>query len=87
MEMNILKQEKNDIEVEVDNVTIVEVLRNYLHRDSSVEFAAWRREHPTKNPVLKIMTKGKDAKKALKDAVALVVKELDSLNSDFSKLK
>ena len=63
MEINVLKNSKEEIEIEVDNLTIVELLRVYLNKDSSVSFAAWRREHPTKKPVLKVQTKGKTAKK------------------------
>ena len=87
MEINVLKNSKEEIEIEVDNLTIVELLRVYLNKDSSVSFAAWRREHPTKKPVLKVQTKGKTAKKAIADAVNAVTKELDKIESEFKKLK
>jgi len=85
MNIEILKDEKNELEVQIDNLTIAEVLREYLHKDSSVEFAAWKREHPSKPPVLRIETKGKSAKKALQDAVALISKEADKLVSEIKK--
>lgn len=75
----ILKDEKNAIEIEIDDVTIAEILRVYLHKDSSVEFAAWRRDHPTKPVVLSVETKGKTAKKAVQDAIALIEKESNKL--------
>lgn len=87
MEVNVLRNEKNEIEVELGNLTIAEILRVYLNKDSTVDFAAWRREHPTKRPILLVKTKGKTAKKAIADAVKDVEKDLDSLNSDFKKLK
>jgi len=87
MELNILKDSKEELEVELDDLTITEILRVYLNKDSSVAFAAWKREHPTKNPVLKVQTKGKTAKKALNDAVSAITKDLDKLESDFKKLK
>lgn len=87
MELNIIKDSKDDIEVQVDNLTIVEVLRTYLNKDSSVTFVAWKREHPTERPILAVKTKGKTAKKALNDAVALVTKDLDKILADFKKLK
>jgi len=87
MELKILKQEKNELEIELDNLTIAEVLRAYLQKDDDVRFAAWNREHPTKNPVLLIKTKGKSAKKAVADAVALIEKEADKFVSEFKKLK
>ena len=39
MEINILKNSKEEIELEIENLTIVEVLRKYLNKDSSVSFA------------------------------------------------
>lgn len=85
MQVKYLKEEKNEVEIEMDNLTVAEILRAYLVKDENVEFAAWRREHPTKNPVLKVRTKGKTAKKAIQDAVARIEKELDKLLEDFKK--
>ena len=87
MEVKILKNEKEEMLLEVDNLTLIELLKVYLNRDSGVVFAAWKREHYTKNPVLKVKTKGKAAKKAVNDAIAQVIKELDKLEADFKKLK
>jgi len=87
MEIKILKSSKEEIKIEIDNLTIAELLRVYLNKDSNVEFAAWKREHYTKNPVLKIKTKGKTAKKAVNDAIVQVSKELDKIGSDFKKMK
>ena len=85
MDVKILKDNKDEIEVELDNLTVAEVLREYLQKDSSVEFAAWRRDHPNKPVVLKIETKGKTAKKAIEDAINLIMKEADSLLADLKK--
>lgn len=87
MELKIIKNEKNEIEVECDNLTIIELLREYLNNDSSVEFVAWKREHPTKNPIIRVKTKGKTPKKAINDAISGISKELDKLDSDFKKMK
>ena len=87
MEVNVLKSEKDEMEVEIESVTIAEILRVYLNKDSAVTFAAWRREHPTKKPVLLVKTKGKAPKKAIADAVNFCEKDLDNLNGDFKKLK
>lgn len=85
--MNILKDSKEEIEVEVDSLTLVEILRVYLNKDSSVTFAAWKREHPTKKPILAVKTKGKSPKKAITDAIAAITKDLDNIEEDFKKLK
>lgn len=87
MEVKVLESSKDEIIVEIDNLTIAEILRVYLNKDDSVVFAAWKREHPTKNPILKVKTKGKSAKKALSDAVEVIEKDLDKILNDFKGLK
>jgi DNA-directed RNA polymerase subunit L len=87
MEIKILKESKDEIEFEISNLTIAEILRVYLNKDSAVTFSAWKREHPTKNPVILVKTKGKNAKKAVDDAIASLIKELEKVEKDFSKLK
>ncbi len=87
MEINVLKSSKDEIEVELDSLTISEILRVYLNKDSSVTFAAWKRDHPTKKPSLIIKTKGKTAKKAVEDAVSEIEKDLEKVEADFKKMK
>ena len=87
MELEILKSSKEEIEVRLGNMTLVEILRVYLNKDTSVSFSAWKREHPSEKPILKVTTKGKSAKKAISDAVASIVKDLDKIEADFKKLK
>lgn len=87
MHINILRAEKDEIEAELGNITIAEILRVYLNKDENVTFAAWKREHPTKKPVLLVKTKSKTAKKAISDAVDAVTKDLDKVEDGFKKLK
>jgi DNA-directed RNA polymerase subunit L len=87
MEMNILKDSKEELELEIGSLTLVEILRVYLNKDSSVTFAAWKREHPTKKPILNVKTKGKTPKKAINDAISAITKDLENIESDFKKLK
>lgn len=87
MEINVLRSEKEEIEFELDNLTIAELLRVYLNRDDSVSVAAWKREHPTKSPILLVKTKGKSAKKAVNDAIAHITKDLDKTLDEFKKMK
>ena len=87
MEINILKSSKDEMEVELGDLTIAEILRVYLNKDSNVTFAAWKREHQTKNPVLRIETKGKSGKKAVNDAISAITKDLDKASADFKKMK
>lgn len=86
MDLKILNESKDEISVEFDNLTIPELLRVYLNKDSAVNFAAWKREHPTKNPVLVVRTSGKGAKKAINDAIKQIEKELNKFESDIKSI-
>jgi len=87
MEIKVIKDEKNDLEVEIDNKTIAELVRVYLNKDSSVKLGAWKEEHYSKPLILKIKTEGKSAKKALHDAVSAVQKDLGKYKGEFVKGK
>jgi len=85
MILKTIKNEKNELRIEVDNLTITELLRKILTEDSNVTFAAWKRDHPTRNPVLTIKTEGKTAKKALLDAIEKTQKINSEILEDFKK--
>jgi DNA-directed RNA polymerase subunit L len=87
MEIKILTKEKNEVVFEISSLTLAEILRTYLNKDSSVEFVAWKREHFTKSPVMRVKTSGKDATKAVDDAVKAISSDLDKIETDFKKLK
>lgn len=86
MELKVLKEEKDNIIVELNNQTVAELLRVYLNKDDAVEIAAWKREHPENPVIFEIKTKGKTAKKALEDAVGKVEKELGKVLDEFKKI-
>jgi len=86
MDINVIKSEKEEIEFEIGSLTIAEILRVYLNKDSAVTFVAWKREHPTKKPIVVVKTKGKTAKKAIDDAVSAITKDLGKLGKDFEKV-
>lgn len=85
MEIKILKDEKNELEVQIDNQTIAELVRVYLNEDDSVKLGAWKKEHYSKPLILKIITDGKTAKKALQDAITKARKDLEKYSDDFKK--
>ena len=62
MEVKVLKDEKENLIVELDNQTVAELLRVYLNKEDAVTLAAWKREHPDKPVILEIRTKGTLAK-------------------------
>ena len=84
MNIEILKQDKNSVELKIDNLTVAEILRVYLNRES-IEFAAWRREHPSKPVVFRIESSGKTVKKAVGDAVEAVKKDCNKIVSALKK--
>ncbi len=84
MEVKILVDDKNVLDVELDNLTIAEVLRVYLN-ENGAKIAVWKQSHPTKNPVLHI--EAENPKKILKDSIATIQKEIDSAVDEFKKLK
>jgi DNA-directed RNA polymerase subunit L len=87
MEIKIIKDEKNELEVQLENQTIAEIVRIYLNQDSSVKLGAWKREHYSKPIILKIEAEGKTAKKALQDAIAKAKKDLSKYEDEFKKAK
>jgi len=87
MDIKILKNTKEELEAEVGSITIAEILRVYLNKNANVNFVAWKREHPTENPLLKVQTKGKVAKKVMNEAVIAITKDLDKIEAEFKKLK
>ncbi len=84
MEIKIIKEEKESLDVEISNLTVVELLRAYLNKQD-VKLAVWEREHPNKNPVLHI--EASNPKSVLKKALSAIEKDIDSVVDEFKKLK
>lgn len=82
MNIEIVKEEKNDLELKIDNLTIAEILRVYLN-EQDVEFAAWRREHPFKPLIFKLQSS--NVRKSVSDAVSAIKKDLDKIASAVKK--
>jgi len=85
MIVNVLKNEKNHLEVELSNLTIAELVRNELWEDSAVTIAAWKKDHPIKNPVLVIKTSGKSAQKVLTDCLERIEKTVGKMQDEAKK--
>ena len=87
MEVKVLRSEKNEIELEFDDVTLPEILRVYLNKDSAVTFAAWKKEHATVKPVLLVKTKSKDAKTVVDSVVKAIIADVEKAETEFKSLK
>ncbi len=83
MNIEIVKEDKNEIELKIDNVTVAEIVRVYLN-EQGVEFAAWRREHPSRPVLMKIKNSG-NIRKIVGDAVNAAKKECDGLVAGLKK--
>ena len=84
MEITVINDEKEFLDVEISSLTVAELLRAYLNKGGA-KLAVWKREHPTKNPVLHI--EGDKPKKLLADAIKAIEKDVDDAVAEFKKLK
>lgn len=84
MNIEIIKDEKNDVEMKMDNLTVAEIMRVYLHEDG-IDFAAWRREHPARPIIMRIQSSGKSVKKAVGYSVEHIRKDLDKIKGIVKK--
>jgi len=85
MEVKIIRDEKENLLLEMDNQTVAELLRVYLGNDEAVILGAWKRENPDKPVIFEIKTKGKSAKKVLEEAISQIEKDSSKLADDFKK--
>ena len=84
MELEIVSQDRNMIELKLDNPTVAEIFRVYLN-EQGIEFAAWKKEHPTKPVIFRIQSSGKTVKKAISDASATIKKDLEKISALLKK--
>ena len=84
MEIKVLREEKNEIELELNNVTVAEILRVYLN-EQGIDFAAWKREHPSKPVIFLIKSSGKTISKTVAEAVVQINKDCDFLLKGLKK--
>ena len=80
MQIEISKQGKNEVELKIDNVTVAEILRVYLNKNG-IDFAAWRREHPSKPITMLIKSSGKNVTKEVADAIDAIKKDLSKISN------
>jgi DNA-directed RNA polymerase subunit L len=84
MQVDIISQDKNNIELKIDSPTVVEILRVYLNQQGA-DFAAWRKEHPTKPIIFKIQTLNKTVKKSISDSITSIRKDLEKISNTIKK--
>jgi len=78
MHVEILSKDKNSVDFNIDNVTISEVMRVYL-QEQGVQFAAWRREHPSKPLNFKIIAGEQSLSKCISGAGEAIIEDCDKI--------
>jgi DNA-directed RNA polymerase subunit L len=88
MEIEILKEEKDKIQFKLkdETHTLLNLLSKELFNDKNVEFAGYRVEHPLVNEAIVSVT-GKNPRKAIKDAIKRIQKQVDDFQAQVKKLK
>ena len=83
MEVSIIKEDKHEVTLSIDSITVAEVLRVYLV-EAGADFAAWRREHPSKPAVFRIASE-KGVAKTMSVAINALKKDCDALRAVMKK--
>ncbi len=78
--MRVIKDEGNELEIEIDDANFVNPLVAELLRDHDVEYAGNIKDHPFQNTTRLILrTKKGDARKALDRAIAGLRADLEDI--------
>ena len=88
MELNTLKKEDNLLEIELkgESIGFVNLIKEELWNDSSVDEAACIKEHPyMSEPKIYLKTKRKDPKIVLENAIKRVELQLKDLEKEFKR--
>jgi len=88
MEIEVLKDEKNKFEfkLKAEQHTLLNLLSKELFNDKGIEFAGYRIEHPLIDEAI-VSVSGKNPKKAIKDAIERIQKQVDDFETHVKKLK
>ena len=83
MNVKVLSQDKEKLKVEVDDLTLVNLIHENLWK-TKVEYSAYSKDHPyLSQPV--ILVKSKEPKKSLIEAADKIVEDCDNIKKKFEK--
>lgn len=87
MEIEILNEEKGKMEFKLkgETHTLLNMLSKELFNDKNVDFAGYRVDHPLINEATVSVT-AKNPKKAIKDAIKRLQKQVDDFQAQIKKL-
>ena len=83
MEVNLIKKEGEKIEIEVNDLTFVNILHENLWK-KKVDYSGYNKDHPYLSKP-RLILKSKDSKKSLIDASEQIVKDVEDLRKKFQK--
>ncbi|MBI2971926.1 MAG: hypothetical protein HYY37_05895 [Candidatus Aenigmarchaeota archaeon] len=85
MKITVLENEKDKLKIEVDgSLTLVNLLNENVWKQSGVDVSSYKVEHPyLTKPVL--LVRSKNPKKALLDAAAQIVDDIEELRRKVEK--
>ena len=90
MEFQVLKQEKDSLQIEFSEIDhgLLNMIKEALWRQTGVEAASFRLEHPeVSKPVFVVKTKGKAAKDVWNKALESLSSDFDKFGKEIKKLK
>ncbi len=81
MNVEIKKEDKNVMELLIEDLTLASMLTKYLNLDERVEYAAFRQEHPQSEEIYVIFkTKdGYEPRPVLKDVISRMKSDVSML--------
>ncbi|MCD6381522.1 MAG: DNA-directed RNA polymerase subunit L [Candidatus Aenigmarchaeota archaeon] len=85
MTNKIIKETKNSLVVEMDSLTLANLLNEYLWSIKGIKFAGFSKEHPYLSKP-KLLVNATDPKKALKSAVERILKDVEELRKQVKKI-
>jgi DNA-directed RNA polymerase subunit L len=78
MDIRILEENDEMLKVEIDDVTLVNLLNEKIWKQRGIEFSAYNIEHPyLSKPIITV--RSKNPKKALIDAADKIIDDVDAL--------
>ncbi len=89
VEIEILEEEKNKLKIKIkgETHTVLNLIRNELFNEDSVEFVGYRIEHPmVKDAIFTVATTKGNPKTIIKKAIERIQKKLSKLESEIKKL-
>ena len=90
MNLKIRASEPNYVEIELvgEDISFANTIKEMLLKDSDVEFAACRMDHPqVGNPIIHVRTKKKDPLPLIKDAVKEMKKDVSEFKASMKEKK